>query len=128
MNIRNAENYINSFWDWSFLSGTLCNRCLPSDIDGIYEKNHQILILETKGIGATLSGGQSILLDHLQDLEYRGHKAVTVMLIRGVKNKPESITIIHRNGTKSEILNANVDILWGLVKQWAKWAMNFKYS
>ena len=66
--IRSMENCINSIWDWGFLSDCLPGKMLPSDIDGIIERNGRFFVIETKSEHVErIPKGQYITLKRLQD-------------------------------------------------------------
>jgi len=116
-NIRDAEDYEASFWDWAFL-----NECFAptngrvTDIDGLIERNGKFLIIETKKPGAKIPQGQQILFDHM-----RGTGIMTVLIIWGAPNKPEKAEVVTRKW--NHIIEGD-DVegrIKRLVRRWFKW-------
>lgn len=94
-NIRNPENYINSFWDWSILEGCFGETIKPSDVDGIVERKDSILVVETKRPGEEIPDAQR------RTLEALGRKPkCTVIILRGHPNHPEQIKQFRRKEDK----------------------------
>ena len=58
--IRNSEARLT---DWGEVLGGRIDNCLPSDIDGILERNGYMLVLEAKNLTEKLSEGQARVLD-----------------------------------------------------------------
>ena len=48
-NIRNADDYTASFWDWSIFNNCFGETTIRmTDVDGMVERKGRFLILETK--------------------------------------------------------------------------------
>ena len=117
MTINNAELFMAGFWDWGCLDGCFGEtKIKPTDIDGFVERNGRFLIFETKKPNADIPMGQQITFDRLIELG-----VVTVVIIWGLKNKPERIRLL-----TSRILidypNADMETLQHITRKWFEWA------
>lgn len=111
-NIRNNENYANSFWDWSFLNdcfGTTGIRV--SDLDGAVERKGHLLILETKLPGQNVPVGQSRMFDALRA------QGASVLIIWGHRNQTEAVCWWPR-----KVVPATNEHVRYFVRQWFEWA------
>jgi len=57
-NLKDLPGYI---WSWQFLDPVIPGKCCMSDLDGIFIKNDQIYVLETKSGNGVLTVGQRYL-------------------------------------------------------------------
>jgi hypothetical protein len=58
-NIHNPDRFRDSLWDWCFLNGCFGRTNIKvSDVDGVVERNGQILFIEGKPPGFVPSDGQ----------------------------------------------------------------------
>lgn len=123
MNIKNADNYVNSFWDWTFLNEAFVpTNIRMSDIEGIVERKGNVLFVETKRRGEEITLGQKILYDALVA---QGH---TVFYVIGNPNE-EPIKVIIK-WQKKTFTYESISLLSFryYVKRWFSWANKNPYS
>lgn len=119
MNLKSIENFKKSFWDWSLFNDCFGDTKIRiSDVDGIAERNGQILFIEAKSHGAVIPTGQKLL-----------HKAllatgvVTLLYIWGNPNETASLVEIHhRDGRTTVRKNVTIQQLQGLISKWFEFA------
>ena len=101
-------------WDLSWLQfGD--TRISAGDVDGLFavERSGHILFIETKGPLEPLTTGQRILLEALSSMN-----RVTVIILRGPKSFPETVTVFKRSAyavdepTSREDIQSRIDIWW----------------
>jgi len=76
--IRNPESFVKSLpanfdgiFDWDWLQGAFKKtKIMPTDIDGMVERNNHFLIFETKGVGAKVQDGQRYTFESLIRTRY----------------------------------------------------------
>jgi hypothetical protein len=86
MTIHNLKKFEEGLWDWEFLRQCFGGNIVPSDLDGIVERNGQFLVLEGKSSGTKIPEGQQILFENFIK---SGH--FTVIVLWGESNKPEKM-------------------------------------
>ena len=121
MTINNAQNYVNSLWDWGVLDGCFgSSRIKASDIDGIVERNLWFLVLETKlPTVSALPFGQAITMKQLIETGY-----FTELVIYGHPGKPERLELTTRHHVISHYVIADLSliILRDIVSSWYSFA------
>lgn len=86
-------------FDWRWTRGCFGDtKITPMDFDAVVERRGHYLVMETKNPGVPIPSGQEITLQNLPVA-----KSFTVMKIVG-KEEPQSIEIIHPNGTKETVI------------------------
>lgn len=83
-NIRSAEAYTSSFWDWTSYNDLFApTKIRISDIDGVVERNGHFLYIETKPPAEDVTTGQRIMHDAWTK------KGDAVLIVWGRQNTPE---------------------------------------
>lgn len=104
---------------WDFLCGVLPNGINPTDIDLVYERKGQFLVLEGKREGAQMPTGQR-----------RFYQAMTAVpqfsVVTFCGNPPDEVTSYTPWG--KEPRQASTDDLRQLVKRWFEWVESGKYQ
>ncbi|MGH9249745.1 MAG: hypothetical protein ACRD0W_09565 [Acidimicrobiales bacterium] len=108
--------WINSrAWDWAILKGCFGMTGIePTDLDGLVERNGHYLLLETKD--ATEHG-----LDVGQHITFSGlarDKDFTVIIIYGLRNQPERLTIFHPGGGVDAAVPTNLQDTRARITAW----------
>lgn len=101
--------------DYGFMKGIISDTFIPSNIDGILERNGQFLVLEWKRRNEKISKGQEILLKALAKTP-----CFTVMIITGDTDKGlnfELCWILNKEG-KPEIKYTEYDDFVKYLKFW----------
>jgi len=116
MSIFDADKYRTVFHDFDFLKGCFGkSRIMPSDIDGIVERNGNFLVMEFKPSGKKLPIGQSITFRKLAQLP-----KFTVVVIWHIPcemhepKEPVSMQVF----PEKDIISADVDTVRVFVKNW----------
>lgn len=119
MTIEDPQRFLDGVWDWAILKGCFGDtKIMPTDVDGLVERNGLFLVLETKQSGAEVPQGQLITF---QQLAKTGK--FTIFIIWGKKHWPERIQFITRQRTHAPI-GCNGFELLAHVKRWFEWANN----
>ena len=117
MTINNSQAYMENVWDWGILNGCFGDtKIAVSDLDGIVERHGYFLVLESKSIGAQVTGGQQ----HLFNAMLR-NGAFSILVVWGPRNTPHFI----QRQTAREISPVEPCDLAGLrviVTRWYRWA------
>lgn len=117
MNIRNIDNYQESFWDWSFLNDVFKYNIRVSDIDGVVERNGKFLYIETKRPNADIPTGQKKLHD-----AWVGQGS-TIITIWGYENDPQYAEVrTPKTKDPIKIDNCTLDRIKKIVSDWFIWA------
>lgn len=120
--------YRNELWDWTPFNDCFGNTGIRiSDVDGIVERNSQMLMLDGKRIGKggsrNISTGQRLLYKAFADrgqhvLVFHGHPPATVLFVRRwlpggrfVQEEP-----------------CDLDGLKAIVSAWFQWAEGMRYD
>ena len=101
--------------DYGFMQGVINDKVLPSNIDGILERNGQFLVFEWKRKNEKISKGQEILLKALAK-----SKGFTVAIVCGDTDNGinfEHCWILDKQGTPS-IKYANYEDFVKYLKFW----------
>jgi hypothetical protein len=120
--IKNKQHFVNSLWNWDFLSSTLPGKVRISDIDGILRNNGHFLVIETKFPGAEIPIGQTILFDQLVDT---GFFTIFILWGKQPQRQPnadpivEAIQIISPN-IKTSIIKSNNKKVQNGITTWYK--------
>ena len=111
--------------EWRFLSGCFDHKIMPTDIDGVVERNGLYLVFEEKQLGVDLSSGQKRMLEDLN----RNH-GMTVFIIWGDTAIPcvEEMSIwrpygrvnVYQEGRQK--IRADIELLRYKCRQWFEWA------
>ena len=122
-NLRNANP--SKLWDWEFLNDCFTNvdpssKIRVSDIDGIVERNGQMLVIENKKPNEKMPYGQKLTLE---SFAAQGH---TVLVVYG--NSPEEITSyeIWRLSSRQRHDSATTEEVKRRVESWFAWANSIR--
>lgn len=111
-NIRNADSYMGSFWDWTAYNDLFSpTKIRISDIDGVVERNGHFLYIETKSPGAEITTGQRIMHDAWIK------KGDSVLVIWGDANRPERACLRWR-GKAWEYSPCNESTVREIIRRW----------
>lgn len=117
MTIQSAHRYLANTWDWAMFDGCFDNpRVALTDLDGALERNGYLLILETKAVGADLTGGQRIAFTNLSKT-----RATSVIVVWGAPQQPEECQVYHR-GQVQDRQPCDSHTLRLRVARWYRWA------
>jgi hypothetical protein len=117
-NIRSAESYQQSWWDWIPYNECFApTRIRITDVDGLVERNGHFLLVETKGNGVPIPTGQQILFNHLIE-DKRWH----VLIVWGETDSPTQFQL----WGKPAIYAADVAILKNVFRRWFAYANALK--
>jgi len=121
MTIRNLESFVGALWDWGFLDDCFGGtRIKVTDMDGLVERNHHYLMLETKGPSKDIPRGQQILFDHLrEDFGDRFH----ILVIWGDPNKPVACQLWGHSKTL-----ADTETIRRIVGKWWTFANSKRFT
>jgi len=126
MSIFDSHKYKTIFHDFDFLSGCFGNtRVMPTDIDGIIERNSNFLVMEFKPEGKRLSTGQRIMLERMSKID-----VFTVLVIWHTPcemHEPKVPTSIQAMPSK-ELKKVDVQEVRKIVCNWWDMANNSKRS
>lgn len=119
MTIRNSKLFMDSLWDWGILDGCFGDtRIKPTDLDGLVERNGNILILEGKSPGKPITKGQEIVFNQFLLInKIVGYRVFTIIVIWGTPNEPERI---QQWGYTP--CDAGLEELRRVVSSWFNWA------
>lgn len=110
---RSTPAGFDGIFNWKWTEGCFTGKIEPMDFDGVVERNHHFLVMETKDVGKQIDQGQQITLDHLM-----APKSFCVMRIWG-KNEPQYFEATYlRNGTIQKYSNEGVEKAREFVKWW----------
>jgi len=118
MTIRNKKAFVNALWDWGFLDRCFApTRGRVSDLDGVVERNSQVLFIEAKPPGKSISRGQYLLFSGL------ARRGFSVLVIWGHTNSPEE-AMIWAPGEENpgKRMKANEAKIVEIVSRWFAWA------
>jgi hypothetical protein len=123
-NIRNEENYINSFWDW-----TPMNDCFLTfdgdwtgirigDIDGEVERNGHFLQIETKQVGEIIPLGQ------IRRIRARVNQGDTIIILYGEPNVPQEMELYKPHQIHAVVIDCagDIEIVKRIIRGWFLWA------
>lgn len=118
MTIENLDEFIENLWDWSFLERYLGGFGIrPTDLDGLVERNGNLLLLEAKSPTAKIPRGQRILFDRLVWAKCphceREIKKFDVLVIWGEPNQPEKMRMWRIHDQPIDATEADVQKLVG---------------
>lgn len=117
MTVRSAHDFLDGVWDWAILDGCFGNtKISPTDIDGMVERNGQVLFLETKKPGVEIPTGQLIAFKTLAK-----RRRCAVLIIWGEKQNPVKMRYI-TSAIDKTYDPADVKDLRLLVSYWFWWA------
>lgn len=117
MTIQDPEKFCAGLWDWKILEGCFGNtRIMPTDCEGIVERNGYFLYFETKSPGANVPEGQRIFIKSLV-----ATGKFTVFILWGRKNQPERVQVYTRH-TEHAPESCDVQRLRKLVTSWFRFA------
>lgn len=88
MTIQNDEAFLAGLWDWAIVGRCFGGKIVPTDIDGIVERNGHFLVIEAKSKDARVPNGQAIMFSRLTAL-----KEFTVVIVWGDKNNPVKMQV-----------------------------------
>lgn len=117
MTIHNPEQFVAGLWDWAMLEGCFGNtRIMPTDCEGLVERNARVLYLETKRPGAAIPYGQNLMFERLR------HTGIfTIIVIWGHRNQPEHPKTYTARGV-SQVFQCDTARLRDLVSRWFAYA------
>jgi hypothetical protein len=111
--------------EWHFLSGCFDYGIMPTDVDGIVERNGHYLVFEEKQPGIELGVGQKRMLDDLNK-----NYGMTIFIIWGDTEVPyvEEMSIwrpygkvnVYQEGRQK--IKADIEFLRYKCRQWFSWA------
>lgn len=117
MTINNPELFEKGVWDWGFLDECFApSRIKISDIDGISERNGQLLILETKAEGVQIKKGQEILFRQI--VRAGNH----VLVIWGYQEAPKHDLLLMTPQGDCHYRGVGKDVIQAIVRDWYRWA------
>lgn len=117
MTINNPEMFVASLWDWGFLNSCFGDTGIRvSDIDGVVERNGNVLFLETKLPGARMTRGQDRLFSSFQ------RDGNTVFVIHGNPGRPVQLEIRRRDLSSEMVVCGDLADLNRYVSYWFRWA------
>lgn len=109
MTIRNMERYVAALWDWGWLNKCFApSRIRLSDIDGIVECKNRFLVIEGKGRGVDVPGGQGRMFNAMTAAGF------TVLVVYG--QPPDEVT--HWRVWPRPPIAGNVSDVVGFVRDW----------
>ena len=127
--IRNVSKMLTAHekqrgMEWSFLRGCFDYGIMPTDVDGIVERNGRYLVFEEKSPGVELTTGQRRMLEDLN----RKH-SMTIFIVWGDTAVPfvQSMSIWRieehdQDKSVRTVFPASVEILKGKCRNWFLWA------
>lgn len=114
--INNVETNTKSRWNWDILLPALTGKQAIGDVDGIFERRGQFLLLETKLPGKELEPAQRWMYEKLARTGF-----FTVMILWGWPNEPRYAQFFYpgRRIREGQML---IDELIRRVYNWRIWA------
>lgn len=114
LTIRSTSAFLGSLWDWAILDGCFgTTRISPTDIDGVVERNGQLLILEAKGKEVCLTTGQDIMFRQVTRSGF-----VTVIVVRGEPQNPVDAAIYQDGVEDRQMHPCDIPRLRRMVTAW----------
>jgi hypothetical protein len=118
MTLKNKKAFVDALWDWGFLDECFSpTRIRISDLDGIVERNGQVLFVEAKPPGKEISTGQYRLFSKL------AARGFSVLVIWGDTNIPQEAMIwAPGKALPGRKLKADKERIKEIVCRWFSWA------
>lgn len=119
MTIHDRDAYMRGIWDWKILDGCFGNtKIAPTDIDGLVERNGNLLILETKAPGASVPEGQSITFRRIVQQGVDAGKLNVVIVIWGENGTPTKLRVYSAMHPEGKNFDDNLETLRKYVAAW----------
>ncbi|HPU62135.1 MAG TPA: hypothetical protein PK300_08395 [Bacillota bacterium] len=113
MTINNINAFMSGLWDWSILDGCFGNTKIKvTDIDGMVERNGNILMLEAKGPNVPVTTGQRIMFENI-----RYNPAITILVVWGNPGNPTHIMQYNSSGVTNRC-ECDLNAFRAIVAEW----------
>lgn len=119
MTINNPSAFMQGIWDWKILDGCFGEtKIKPTDIDGLVERDGNLLILETKSPDVSLPTGQELTFKRMVKQGIDANKLNVVIVIWGENGAPQRLRVYSRIYPDGKDIDGDIDTLRRYVSKW----------